>query len=403
MEPVRAPRRVLYVWDADYPWDVRTEKVCRALVNAGHPVAIAARNTGWLSTDESLPEGRVHRMPPWRAVGRAVDKQASFPAFFNPRWIGHIARTARLHGADLIMVRDLPLAPTALWVARRLGVPVVLDMAENYPAMIRDVWRTGRARPLDHLVRNPAIIRKVEEYVLPRMDHVVTVVYESSDRVAAMGVPRARISCVSNTPPAARARELQRPVRSAGPLRLTYLGLMEMPRGILDVLGAVARLQRDGVAVELQLIGDGRDLPLFRAHAAKLGLAEPIVRFRGRLENREALAAVATADVGLVPHHADESWNTTIPNKLFDYMAAGLPVISSDAIPAARVVNATRAGLVHRSEDVNDLARCIASLQDPAVRERMGAAGRAAIRDHFNWETDSAVLLSVVAVSTNKA
>jgi glycosyltransferase involved in cell wall biosynthesis len=396
MEPARAPRRVLYVWDADYPWDIRTEKVCRALVDAGHPVAIAARNSGWLATDESLPEGRVLRLPPWRAMGRALDKQSSFPAFFNPRWISHITRTARLHRADVIIVRDLPLAPTALWVGRHLELPVVLDMAENYPAMIRDVWRTGRARPLDHLVRNPAVIRLVEEYVLPRMDHVITVVEESSDRVAALGVPRARITCVSNTPPAGRASGGPRPIRDAGPLKLTYLGLMEMPRGIMDVLGAVALLQRDGVAVEVEFIGDGRDLPLFRARAAELGLSEPTVRFRGRLENRAALEAVATADVGLVPHHADESWNTTIPNKLFDYMAAGLPVISSDAVPAARVVRSTGAGLVYRSEDAGDLADRISSLRDVSLRGRMATAGREAIRSQYNWESDTAALLQVV-------
>ena len=53
-----------------------------------------------------------------------------------------------------------------------------------------------------------------------------------------------------------------------------------------------------------------------------------------------------TMDVGLVPHHADEAWNTTIPNKLFDYMAAGLPVISSDARPCARILRSTGAGLI---------------------------------------------------------
>ena len=392
-----ASRRVLYVWDSDYPWDVRTEKVCRALGEAGHPVAIAARNAAWRPIDEVLPEGRVLRMRPWRRVGPALDRRSTFPAFFNPRWISHLIDAARQHRADVIMVRDLPLAPTALWVARHLRVPVVFDMAENYPAMIRDIWRTGRARPLDVLIRNPSLIALVERYVLPRMDHVITVVQESSDRVEALGVPRQRITCVSNRPPASRLQQPppKRPATSR-PVRFTYLGLMEMPRGIVDVLEAVAALGREGTPIEVDLIGDGRDLARFQSRATGLGLAPPTVRFLGRMENRDALREVATADVGLVPHHADEAWNTTIPNKLFDYMAAGLPVITSDAVPAARVVRETGAGLVYRSQDAADLARCMRALVDPDRRAELGAAGRRAIATEHNWEADTSALLDVV-------
>jgi hypothetical protein len=56
--------RIVYLWDADYPWDVRTEKVCAALTAAGHEVRIAARNRGWRDEAERRPEGTVHRMRP---------------------------------------------------------------------------------------------------------------------------------------------------------------------------------------------------------------------------------------------------------------------------------------------------------------------------------------------------
>ncbi len=404
MADFEVSRRVLYVWDADYPWDVRTEKVCRALVEAGHPVAIAARNSAWRPIDEVLPEGRVLRMRPLRRLGQALDRQLSFPAFFNPRWISHLIDAARQHGADVVMVRDLPLAPTALWVARHLGLPVVIDMAENYPAMIRDNWRTGRAKPLDALVRNPSLISMVERFVVPRMDHVITVVEESSDRVEGLGVPRSRITCVSNRPPAARVHaSIPKRSTTSGAVRFTYLGLMEMPRGIIDVLEATAALSRESMPLEVDLIGDGRDLELFQSRARALGLAAPAVRFLGRLENREALRMLATADVGLVPHHADESWNTTIPNKLFDYMAAGLPVITSDAIPAARVVRETGAGLVYRSQDPADLARCMRACSDPELRARLGEAGRRAVQTQHNWEADTAALLDVVTTVERSA
>lgn len=395
--PADRPLEIAYVWDADYPWDVRTEKICRSLTEHGHRVRIIARNAAWRALEEPLAEGRVLRMRPWRAIGRRFDRLSSFPAFANPRWIAHIARGMRGPRPDVVIVRDLPLAPTALWIGRRHGIPVMLDMAENYPAMMRDLWISGRASWVDTLVRNPAAVSAVERYVLPRVDHLITVVEESSERAATLGVAPERMTVVSNTPPAARVVTTRAPARSGGPLRLAYLGLMEVPRGILGVLEAVAAVTARGLAVELTLIGDGRDRARFEQHAATLGLAPPTVRFLGALPNAEALRLVGEADVGLVPHHAVESWHTTIPNKLFDYMAAGLPVVTSDARPAARVVRETGAGLVYAWNDPLALAGCLEQLADPALRDRLGAAGRQAIRERFNWENDVRALLGAIA------
>ena len=107
---------IVYVWDADYPWDVRTEKVCIALTAAGHTVTIVARNKAWSATTERLHEGTVRRMPPWRLLGRKLDNALGFPAFFNPRWIRLVDRTCNEVDADLIVIRDLPLCATAIAV-----------------------------------------------------------------------------------------------------------------------------------------------------------------------------------------------------------------------------------------------------------------------------------------------
>lgn len=393
--------RIVYLWDADYPWDVRTEKVCAALTDAGHDVVIAARNRGWRARTERLAEGRVRRMRPWRWMGRRLDGILSFPAFFSPRWTGLLADAVRESDAELVIVRDLPLCPAAIRVARRSGIPVILDMAENYPAMLRQTWDAGRRRPWDLLVRNPALAAAVERWCLPRVDRVVVVVAESAKRLVGLGVPAGRIDVVSNTPPGTRALAITRETRIGAPLSLVYVGLMEVPRGIRELLDAVAGLRREGADVRLRLIGGGRDLSLFRAHAAALGLADDAVEFTGHVPHAQAMRAVAQADVGVVPHHADEAWNTTIPNKLFDYMAAGLPVVSSDAAPAARIVTETGAGVVFRSGDADSLAKAVRRMTNPAARLRMGRAGRDAVRARYNWEADSAALLHAVEAAVH--
>jgi glycosyltransferase involved in cell wall biosynthesis len=384
--------RVLYVWDAEYPWDVRTEKVCLALVRDGHHVVITARNLYARPRTEVRPEGTVERIPAGPALGR---RWASFPAFFNPRWLWHLGRIIRKHHINLIIVRDVPLAPAALLFSRRRR-PVILDMAENYPAMIRDVWTDRRQRPFDFLIRNPWLVAGIERVVIRRVDHVLTVVEESSQRLVTLGVPTERVSVVSNTPPKAR---ITGPVSHAPeePLRVIYLGLMEQHRGVSCTLDASAMLKQARVPFHLHLVGDGRDYDDLRRHAAALGLTTEEVTFHGRLTHGDAIALVSRADVGLVPHEARESWNTTIPNKLFDYMAAGLTVITSDAAPAARVVRETGAGLVFRSGDGRHLAERIRQCVDPIVRDQHRRAGQEAIRARYNWESDTRVLLDVVS------
>jgi len=392
------------VWDAEYPWDVRVEKIALALTDAGHTVHLVARNRRNEPTTERLPEGTVHRLTPLRWAPASLNAASMFPAFFNPRWIRAIARTARDARADVILSRDLPLAIPAVLAGRQVGIPVVLDLAENYPAMLQSRWDAGRARLIDIVVRNPALARLVERWVVPRADHVLVVIEEAGLRLLATGLEPKRLSVVSNTPPATRVAHARRaPLASNTPLHLVYLGLMEEMRGIRILLDAAALLARRGVPFRLTLFGAGRELPDFRAQARALGLDESQADFRGHVPNAQALAALSEADVGIIPHFADESWHTSVPNKLFDYMAAGLAVVTSDARPAARIIRETGAGLVYSHPDATDLERAILELRDPELRRTCGQRGQAAVRDMYNWERDTERLLQGLKQTVNGA
>lgn len=393
---------IVYVWDADYPWDVRTEKITLALTHAGHRVSIVARNKAWQSTMESVPEGTVYRMAPWTALGRRLDTALGFPAFFSPRWIGLIERTCEQVNADLIIVRDLPLCPTAIKVGKRLGIPVMLDMAENYPAMMRVLWETRRNSPLDHFVRNPRLTSMIERRCVHQIGHILVVVEESADRVAALGVPMNKLTVVCNTPPLAR---LDRAVADAADaterIEVVYMGNLEVVRGLLESLDAIALLKSKGLSVRLRVIGRGRDEALIKGHAADLSLDTNDVEFMGYIESHaEALQLVAASDVGLMPHRKNESWDTTIPNKLFDYMAAGLPVVSSDAAPCERILRETNAGRTFPSGDAAKMAAAIEEVSTPALKSKLGSAGRDAVRARYNWEYDVTRLLAAVAQTT---
>jgi glycosyltransferase involved in cell wall biosynthesis len=397
--------RICKIWDSEYPWDVRAEKIARSLTEAGHEVHMVARNRMRRPEREQLTECVVHRIPPLPVVadmpgiGDAINAASMFPAFFNPRWLRRIRVVATEIRADLILCRDLPLLPTAVWVGRRLNIPVILDMAENYAAMIRGVWDNGRHRWSDWLVRNPRIIEAVERWSIRHADHIIVVVEESRDRLVSLGVSEGRITIVSNTPPKSRAAGLldrAAPSSLRGAIELVYLGLLEAPRGIATLIEAVRQCRDRGTDVRLTLIGDGRDRRDFEIQARSFDPTGTCVRFRGYVPNSDALAALRFADIGVIPHHSDESWNSTIPNKLFDYMAAGIPVVASDTRPVQRVVQGTGCGRTFRDRDAADLAATILSLSEPISRRACAEAGHRAIEARYNWEEDSRRLLASV-------
>jgi glycosyltransferase involved in cell wall biosynthesis len=387
------------VWDADYPWDVRVEKVSRSL-GREHEVHLVSRNVKRQPTYELRAGLHIHRLPIVPRIGTRLNTALGFPAFFNPLWIRAVGRTARRHRARLIMVRDLPLALTALLVGRALRVPVVLDMAENYPAMIRDLRDSRHDRTGFRLVRNPHLIRLVERIAVRHADHVITVVDESRDRLLGLGVPASRISVVMNTPTAEHRLALgagARPGDSApadGPV-IAYLGVLEAPRGLVEAIQAMREVRQRLPRARLVVIGAGRDEGRFRAEANRAGVTG-CVEFRGWLEYPEALAELARCDVGLVPHHVTESWQTTIPNKLFDYMSLGKPVIVSNARPAERIVREERCGIVYRDRDVAALADAIVAMGDADRRAACGQRGREAIVRRYNWEIDEQRLLGAI-------
>lgn len=386
------------IWDSEYPWDVRVEKVGQALTAAGHEVHLVCRNRRDEPPREMVGGIHVHRMRRWRGALAAMDNGLSFPAFVNPRWYRLAHSVFSAERVDVVMCRDLPLAPLGLAVARSLDRPVVFDIAEHYPGLLADLYNPHDFRPGNLLIRNPVLAATLEREVLPRADGVLVVVEEMGERLERMGVRHDRITVVSNTPTGERIRMMGAvtpPPHGGAEPRLVYLGNVERSRGIGVVLEALALLRRGGGNARLDVYGDGTSYQADRERAAVLGLNDAVT-FHGRRPYEEVLAALPTFDAGVIPHHATDHWNFTIQNKMFDYMGAGLPVVVSSMPPAARIVRDAGAGLVFEDRNPEDLARLLRHFPGPEQRAAMGAAGRRAVVERYNWDHDGARLVQAM-------
>jgi glycosyltransferase involved in cell wall biosynthesis len=384
---------VLLVWDADYPWDIRVQKFSDTLTAHGMRMHVLARNRRRLPPQETQGGLTIHRLPALPQWTGRLNDLVSFPAFINPVWARSIAQTARRVEPDLVIVRDLPLAPLTLWAGRRLGLPVMLDMAEAYPEMIRNVWLFGPWKLRNVLIRNPALAARVERYVIRRIDHILVVVEESRERLLALGADPDRITLVSNTPDPDRFDSA--PSLPDTWLRVSYVGLLGYSRGLDVAIRGMAVYRDRGGRGRLDLYGTGKAEGQLRVLTRKLDLEEQ-VRFHGWLDNRELPRVMTEADVCVVPHRVCPHWQATIPNKLFDYMAAGRPVLVSDVQPMARIVGETGAGLIFRDNDPDDFARCLTELEDRGRRNQLGRQGRRAVETSYHWQHDATRLLDAI-------
>jgi glycosyltransferase involved in cell wall biosynthesis len=207
-----------------------------------------------------------------------------------------------------------------------------------------------------------------------------------------MGVSSQNVSLVMNSPTLDRLETISRGTSSTlqkggQALTLIYLGILELPRGLDTVIASLDLLREKLPKLQFRIIGSGRDEEIFRAMVKKKGLLNR-VEFVGWIDYKDAIRYIRESDIGLVPHLATESWNTTIPNKLFDYMSMGKPVIVSNAKPTERIVREWRCGVVFKEKDPEDLARAILMLEDQATREEMGQRGKEAVANKYNWTVD---------------
>jgi glycosyltransferase involved in cell wall biosynthesis len=387
------PVRILMVLDKPFRTDLRVEREIKALVGAGHRVTLLCERMDGEAERDEWNGAAVWRINSSRnRLSRWAHYLTGTLTGRSRGWEGAIEAGAAEQSSEVIHAHDLPVATSALRVARRRGAAFVFDRHENWAGLLaglRDDFPAGlRRKVLWSSINSPAIWRHWEKRIVREADLVITVSREaglelpSSPRdleVVSNYVDLDTLPATSPAPPATR------------PLRLCFSGVLNAMFALADTVRAISLLPPG--STELIFVGDGDDMASLVSLVRELGL-EPFVHFQGWRPRDEALATIQESHLCLLPLRDNALTRTTVGNKLFEYMGLGRPVLCSAVGVMARLVRETGAGVIVEPWTGQTVAAAVADLSDrPERLAAMGGEGARAVRTVYNWGRERESLL----------
>src|SRR5438309_4047933 len=370
---VRAGTRVCHLTSVHPAYDTRIfEKECLSLVKAGYdvhlvaPAAQSSRHRGVSIAAVPPARGRLRRVTvtTTRVLWRALQLRAAVYHFHDPE-----------------------LIPVGL-LLRALGKHVIYDVHEDVPADILDKHYLARG------VR--VALSRIVDIGERAAARFFTRILAATPAIARR-FPPSRCALVQNFPAWA---EIATPTGTAYSTRpglpvVTYVGLLQEIRGIAEMVRAIETL---AARTQVRFVLAGRFDTSSLETRTRAAPGWQYVDYRGVIPRAMVPQVLAEARVGLVLFHPTPNHIESQPNKLFDYMAAGLPVVASRFPLWCDIVAGSRCGLLVDPLDPMAIAAAIDwLLTHPAEAEAMGARGREAVRERFNWPREEAMLLDCYA------
>ncbi len=258
-------------------------------------------------------------------------------------------------------------------LARRWGVPFVFEVRDLWPESLLAVGRK----------KGPVywVLAKVASYLYRRAEKIVVLARGAGKYLETHGIHRSKIVLVPNGVDVDAFSGIERPERDR--FTVVYAGAHGPANGLDVVLDAADRL-RDRPDIGFVLVGDGPAKPELQSRSRKGNLHN--VEFRDPVPKDQMPELLEEADAGLMVLDDAPLFSYAVsPNKLFDYFAAGLPVLCNVDGEVAGMVRRAGAGELAEGGSPSDLARATVALADRSMEERraMGQAGREwVIRQH---------------------
>ncbi|MDA3820442.1 MAG: glycosyltransferase [Candidatus Delongbacteria bacterium] len=351
----------------DLQADQRMHKTALTLSEHGYDVYLLGR---------ILPESHhISRPYQTKRLKFMFNRGCLFYAAYNIRLFSFLL----FHSWDIVLSCDMDSLPAGFLASRLRRKHVVFDSHELF----------SEVPEIQHKPLVKSVWRWFEKLLIPRVKHVFTV----SEHIAAYYHQHygTRAVVIRNLPFKTPAAHCKAPVKPSHPFVL-YQGALNTGRGIVKLMDAMQ------YASDLSLVIAGSGPLEKHLHTKKANLNyKDRIYLPGRLSFNELSALTSQAWLGVsLEEDKGLNYRFALPNKLFDYIKAGVPVLVSDLPEMKRFVEMTQTGWwISPDADARTLAKKIINVWNDTEAYRQTSENTKAAIEKYNWEKESLKQLEV--------
>lgn len=346
-------------------------KQCKSLKKAGYEVTLLAPKP-----DKMIKDDGINLIP----IEKPKNELKRFLHAFK------VFKLAKETKADLYHFHDPELIPVGVLLRIFTRKPVIFDVHEHYPNAIMS------KKYLKPWLKKPIRLAYeiIEKLSLPILSGVIYTTEEIGKRY------KSYTSCkIENYPLTDMFPPLQKV--KGDHHTLLYLGGITRIRGIEELIDGFAKVAIERPEAKLLFVGGFESDSFEREIKQKVKKhhLEEKVQFKGKVPYEQIEGYLSTASIGIIPYLPVPNHLVCLPNKLFEYMAAGVAVISSDFPHYRKVVETSSSGLLIDPEIPQSIAKAMISLLDDAtLTDEMGKNGRVAFETKYNWNSEEEKLVA---------
>lgn len=286
------------------------------------------------------------------------------------------AKYYHFHDPELLM-----LVP---YIRKKKGAIIIYDMHENFPESIKTKeWIPKFLRKFLAI-----FIKHIEKRLLAQLDGIIFAEKSYSKYYRDINVPKIE---VYNYP-----IYIQRPISIIryNTIKLIYVGRVAEIRGIFQMLEVVKSLTADGVSVNLKIIGSAEETikSQIEIFIQKHNL-EGVIEYFNYVDYSDIWEFYKNADIGLCLLHPVPNYLESLATKIFEYMAAEIPMIVSDFPAWNKLIYESKCGLTVNPFHIDEIKESILRLKEDKEAQILGRNGRKIYEEKYNWNIEGEKLL----------
>ena len=354
-------KRIIISVSSDLCTDQRVHKTAVTLQQMGFEVLLLGR-----MLPDSFPIERTYK---YKRLSLIFKKEVWFYIEYNIRLFFFLLSSK----SDLYLSNDLDTLLPNFLISRLKSKPLVYDSHEMFcegPELqgrrfVQSVWRT------------------IEKWILPKLKHTYTVSQSIADNYNKQYNTNFQI--IRNIPKLEVKKKKVEKLQFNDKKIILYQGVMNPGRGLKEIITAMPFID----SAVLLIIGFGKVEEELKELVVKIGVEDKVFFF-GKVSFEHLVFYTKQADIGLLLERPlGLSFKYALPNKLFDYIHAELPIIASPLLEIKRIMDENEIGVIIENYNPKYLADIVNIMLNSLEKRKVWKANMVKLKQELNWEKES--------------